>query len=79
MGFLPSEGTSKTWVALFQPPFFPWLPSSPTVLGTGPRGKWALPEAPQGPAPKIPGDGVHRLTEGRNKGATVSQRTLLLL
>lgn len=72
MGFLPNAGTSKTWVALSQPPFFPQLPSSPTVLGTGPRGKWALLEAPQGPAP--PG-----AAEGRNKDAPVNQRTLFLL
>lgn len=65
MGFLPNAGALKTWVAFSQPPFFPQLPSSPTVLGTGPRGKWALLEAPQGPAPQVLRVGfTDRLKEG---------------
>lgn len=65
MGFLPNVGTSKMWVAFSQLSFFPQLPSSPTVLGTGPRAKWALLEAPQGPAPQVLRVGfTDRLKEG---------------
>lgn len=63
----------------FPPPFFPWLPSAPKVLGTGPSGKWALQEVPQGPAQASLGNGIAGQLEEGTKDATGDQRKLLLM
>lgn len=57
------------WVAPSQ------LPPFPAGLGRGPGGKGVVLEAPGG----LLRGGVHGPTEGRNKDATGTQRTLLLL